>query len=115
MPDTMKLANEMLAALKTKVSGGYELKHGAYQRFLTLCELADALNEEFGVDEIQIDMMPGASCGSVVIETDEFIFEHGRTHPFFEYIKAADSMSFSKSNTGSLRLRLVVKDLWVEK
>lgn len=97
----------------TKASSGYKVDTDAQKRFMTLCELADILDEEFCAGGIQINADPNGKHGVICVDTDEVVFEHGRSHKFFEFVKSADFLSFSKTKSGMLRISFGVKDLWV--
>lgn len=106
------VAETMLKA-SAQFSGKHKLDEAARDRFLTLCDLTEIIADEFGAEEIQFRIKPEDQCGEIFFETDEFIFENGRSHPFFEYIKAADFLNISKAKSGMLKVRFGVKDLWV--
>lgn len=97
----------------TKVGSGYKVDADALKRFMTLCTLADILDEEFCADRIQINAEPNGEHGAICVDTAEVLFEHGRSHMFFELVKSADFLSFSKTKSGMLRISFGVKDLWV--
>ena len=88
-------------------------KKESIAKFLILGELADKLEEEFGVNNISIAIDASTMTGKIGILTDEIILEGGRTHQFFQYIKAADRIRFS-NQSGSLLVRLYVDRLWVK-
>jgi len=116
--DVMPTTNTQVEAKRildkfTKASSGYKVDADAQKRFMTLCELADILDEEFCADGIQINAEPNGKHGVICVDTDEVLFEHGRSHKFFEYVKSADFLSFSKTKSGMLRFSFGVKDLWV--
>lgn len=96
-----------------KTSSGYKIDADVQKRFITLCELADILDDEFCADKIQINVEPNGKHGVICVDTDEVVFEHGRSHKFFEFVKSADFLSFSKTKSGMLRVSFGVKDLWV--
>ena len=106
-------AKNLLAKLAKANSQKHRVDAEVEKKFLHLCELADILGDEFGAEEIQIIAEPSGLHGLVFIDTDEVIFDNGRSHQFFEYLKSADLLGFSKTKTGMLRIRLGVKDLWV--
>lgn len=97
----------------TKATSGYKVDAAAQKRFMTLCELADILDEEFCADGVQISAEPNGKHGVICVDTDEVVFEYGRSHKFFEFVKSADFLSFSKTKSGMLRISFGVKDLWV--
>lgn len=97
----------------TKAYPNQKVDVAAQKRFFLLCELADILDEEFCADRIQINAEPNGRHGVICVDTDEVLFEHGRSHKFFEYVKSADFLSFSKTKSGMLRVSFGVKDLWV--
>lgn len=85
----------------------------AESRLFRLCELADLLADEFGSEEIQVSVKPSELHGVICIDTDEVMFDAGRSHQFFEYLKSSDFLHFSKTKSGMLRVCFSVKDLWV--
>lgn len=92
---------------------GIKLNRDAEKKFYSLCELADIIDEEFGSDKIRIGVDDSGTYGVISVDTDEVVFENGRSHQFFEYLKFADFLSFSKTKSGLLRIQFGVKNLWV--
>jgi hypothetical protein len=93
----------------------HDLNPEAFDRLLSLCDFADAFAEEILADSIDIKLSPDNVTCTVFVNTDEIIFEHGRSHVFFERIKAADFLGFSKGKKGMLQMRFGVNNLWVKK
>lgn len=104
-------AMQLLEELCKNVPLGYSVQKDAAFKYINLAELADALIDEFGADNIFLDAASETDDGFIYVDTDEVIFEHGRTHPFFEYIKSADFLNFLKGDNGSLRIKFGVKGL----
>lgn len=117
MPETSvkAVAQDVLGQFSNFVAGKYELVEPAKTRFLSLCDLADMMDEEFGSDDISIEVEPTGLSGTICFDTDEVTFEYGQSHPFFQYIRCADLVRFSKSEDSMLRIQFIVKDLWVKK
>lgn len=90
---------------------GLKANHEALKRFYLLCKLADELGEEFDAEDVQIGTDP--TRGFVSIDVFDIEFSNGRSHYFFEHIKAADFLSFSKSKNNMLRIQFGVNGLWV--
>lgn len=85
----------------------------AIAKFLILGEFADKIEEEFGANDISVAIDASTMTGKIAVTMDEIVLESGRTHPFFQYIKAADRVRFSNQN-GALLIRLYVDRLWVK-
>lgn len=90
----------------------YTLNSGAVRKFEKLCELADLLDEEFGAKDIQV--RSEENFGVVSVDLFDVEFSRGRSHPFFEYIKSADFLNFSKGGEDTLRIQFGVRDLWLK-
>ena len=109
------VAQDVLGQFSEFVAGKYELSEQARVRFLNLCDLADMMEEEFDSEDISLEVEPSGLSGTICFDTDEVVFEHGQSHPFFKYIKNADLVRFSKTEGDLLRIQFIVKDLWVRK
>lgn len=96
------------------IKRGFKTKIEAETKLLRLCELADLLKDEFDAEEVKVGVNPSEMYGIICVETDEVIFEDGRSHQFFDYLKLSDFLHFSKSDSGMLRICFGVKDLWVK-
>ncbi|WP_196032331.1 hypothetical protein [Flavonifractor plautii] len=116
----MPAANTEMAAREKicefgKKNQNLKVCRGAEERFLRLCELADVLGEEFGTEQIRVNIDNETSDGVICVDTDDLVFEYGRSHPFYEYIKQSDFLHFSKTKSGMLRTCFGVRGLWVER
>nr|DAX24621.1 MAG TPA: hypothetical protein [Caudoviricetes sp.] len=92
---------------------GVRVNTDSEARLFRLCDLADLLDDEFGSENIQVSVKPSELHGVVCVDTDEVLFDGGRSHLFFEYLKSSDFLHFSKTKSGMLRICFGVKDLWV--
>ena len=85
----------------------------ALKKLLELCDLMDSIADEFDAEDIYFTVDPKIKHGYVHAEVIDLVFSNGRSHYFFDGVKAADFVGFEKSRSGNLRLSLGVKDLWV--
>ena len=104
----------LLDKLCENVPLGYSVHKDAALKYIKLAELADILVEEFGSSKVTMDAASDLTDGIIHFDTDEVIFEHGRSHPFYEYIKSSDFLSFSNAGNDQLRITFGVKDLVVK-
>lgn len=104
-------ALELLEELCKNVPLGYHVEKDAAARYIHLAELTDVLIEEFGSSKVSLDAASEMDHGFIHFDTDELIFEHGRSHPFYEYIKSSDFLSFSNPGNDQLRITYGVKNL----
>jgi len=112
---SQEIAHDLIEDYRIKYEDKYDLNAEQHRKILCLCRLVDTLSDEFSASAIDIQVAPNDVCGAIHLYTDELIFEHGRSHQFFDDIKEADFLSFSKSKSGELQLRFGVNDLWVMK
>ena len=71
--------------------------------------------DETDVQSVNIIIDPEANRNAEIsLCIDEVIFDFGREHPFFEYIKNADYLRFSKSKHDGLKIEYGVHDVWEE-
>ena len=103
---TKKMADYLRSGME------FKLDRDASERLYRLCELADTLAEEFGAEEIGVHVDPSDRHGVIWVDTDEVIFEYGRSHQFFGYMEYSDFLRFAKTGTGLLRICFGVENLW---
>ena len=117
MPEiNLKAAAENVFSQFTQlVAKKYELSETAKARFLSLCELADEMNEEFGSENVSIDISPIGITGKITYDIYDIEFEHGASHPFFQAVKNADLLRFSNVDGELVRIEFIVNNLWVKK
>jgi hypothetical protein len=111
---SQETARNLIDSYSAEYGGKYCINTEAYQRLLRLCDFADAFAKDCLADTVGINAIPSQLSGTVYINTDEVIFEHGRSHMFFDRIKDADFLGFSKAKNGMLQVRFGVNNLWVE-
>jgi len=104
---------EVIKEYEKKNKGKYNLNIGQYHKFLSLCELADILCDEFEIEEVDIQVEPSSGFGTVCLEADEVVFENGRRHEFFRLIQSSDYLRFAKSKNGAIEIHFGVKELWL--
>lgn len=94
---------------------GWIVSAEATNRLKQCCEITDAiLKESFG-EEVEAEVIPGSKELVISLLCGDFVFEHGRTHPFFTLIQSADRFGFFNANDGeSVRLSLVFKDIFIQ-
>lgn len=110
---TQERASDALNKIVEREPHGYKIDTDVQKKFIALCELADVLDGEFNAEGVQINIEPSGVHGVVFVDVYDVVFEYGRTHRFFELVKSADFLSFSKTKSGMLRISFGVKDLWV--
>lgn len=91
-----------------------QLNQVAKDKLLMLCNLADLLEKEFNASEVHISVDPDEGHGVLAVDMPDVVFEFGRSHQFFEYIRVTDFLRFTKTKTGELRIYFGVNDLWVD-
>ena len=98
---------------ETTRKGRYILSVEAYTRFSRLCGLVDELASEFPGSFVKFKVLPELLDATVSVLVDDIEFQDGRSHPFFERIKDADSLTFVKSKADNkLEIKLGVYNLW---
>ena len=97
-----EMLNENMPAEAANISTDIRAK------LVRLCELVDVLNDEEGVEQVAVAYEKNPSLISFIIDVDELVFQNGRAHSFFEYIKSANVMSFSKSSNDGISVKLGV-------
>ena len=112
IPERVHALVELYAS---KHSDRFGLDAKVHQRLLRLCELAEILSDEFYAESTDIQISPGEKCGTIHLNVGELVFEHGRSHPFFDLTKNADFFTFSNAEDGLLQVTFGVQDLWVAK
>jgi len=106
-------AMELLETLGQNLPCGFQVRREAAANFIVLGELADVLVQEFGAKRVRLDAASESDAGTILVDTDEVIFEKGCSHPFFEHIKYAEFLNFSETPDGLLRVKFGVRDLVV--
>jgi hypothetical protein len=97
-------------------SGKYTLNYEGYKKMLYLCELFDLMAEELSAEAFALRMTPEERfSGTMTFEVDDLILLNGRKHTFFDSVKCADRLKFSKSKSEALQIEFTVNDLWVKK
>lgn len=76
-------------------------------------QLADALEDDLIGVGAEVDRQTRRL--SIRINCDEIVFEHGRSHPFFDAIGLFDAFSFSSGEDGSVQINLFIDDMWGRK
>ena len=105
------MAYNIVEDYKKEYKEKFKLNVESYDRLFKLCKLAEILSEEFVAERVEVKARPEEVNGEVNILMDELIFEHGRSHEFFDCIKEADFLNFSKVD-GLLKVSFGVYDLW---
>ena len=106
-------ANKIIEDYEAEYADEYTVNRGSFRRLLRLCDLTDKLSSEFSVCSVQILALPEDIHATLCFHTDELIFGQGRSHPFFDCIKDADFLGFSKAEDGMLKVSFGICDLWV--
>ena len=95
----------------------YSINEEKYKRLDEICGLVDELvqgiGDEFGCDEVTVDVDPITKELIFNIVCDEIILQHGRTHKFFTLMEQVDSVRFSKAAPDSLRIEIGISGLWL--
>lgn len=111
----VKKLHKILQEFLSEHGDKYEVNGHALRRMEQLCGIVDVLSGEYPDSSTDFQVSPGAEYSEVYMYTNDLIFEHGKSHPFFACIKAADILGFTNNGDNKVRLRLGVKDLWVRK
>lgn len=82
----------------------------AIDRALVLCDLMDMLIGQFdhGISCVKLNTNDGTV--HIIFDLDCPVFENGRSHPFFQYIKLADRMYLAAAQNDMVRFKLVVEN-----
>ena len=107
-----KMTHEIVESCKNKYKEKFKLNVESYDRLFKLCELAEILYKEFSAEDTEIKAFPEEINGEIIIVVEELVFDLGRSHQFFNYIKEADFLNFSKTTDGFLKISFGVYDLW---
>lgn len=111
--NTAESVNGILEKQKATYEGRYVLSESAYKKLLHLCFLCDTLAAEFSAT-ISFGSNPTSMYSVLSAESDDLVFEYGRTHLFFTLIQDADYLGFQKAKSGLLQMQMGVKNLWVK-
>ena len=108
------MAVEARKRIEREYEGEFRAVTKHYNRFIQLCVLTDILGNEVKGGSADIIVSPDCGFAKVELYVDDIVFDYGREHPFFEYIKNADFLRFSKSKHDGLKIEYGVNDLWVD-
>lgn len=100
-----------------KFKGLYVINVKKKEKLEEICDLVDEVfqifDDEFGCDALTVDVDETTKELIFNIVCDEIILQHGRTHKFFELVGLVDAIRFSKAKPSSLRIEVVVSELWL--
>lgn len=99
--------------MKTPTSSDFMLDRDQFNRFMSLCELADMIVDEFDGKLSTVVVDPALRNGMISIDLPEIILEDGRRHPFFTHLKQADFLRFTNKSADMMSIQLGVNNLWI--
>lgn len=101
------VVSETVGTMAKAYGGKLILNEGQFSRLLKLCELADVMNEEDGIENFAAN----AELGQISFEIPVLTIKDSRSSQFLTCMKNADYTSVRETG-GVLRLVMGVERLW---
>lgn len=104
--------DDVLAKIKKEYGANHTVGAAMHDRLCKACALTDEIVPELDDGKVEICVDKPENRLRIIILCEDVIFEHGRTHKFFDLIKFVDSFSFSKRKNDCLQITLNFDGLW---